>query len=326
MKQALELAFVRSGGARLVHAMWSRRLTVLAYHRIADPDAPGFEGFRPNVSATPDAFAKQMDFVSDWFDVIPMERLLSWLEGGEPLPPRAALITFDDGYRDNLEAAHPVLKERGLPWTLFVASGHMESGAPFFWDLAAWCFRAAGRSETELNRWIAGAKDLPADERDEAATSLPGELGVAVPADGVAGLTLDWDQIRALTADGVHIGAHTATHPILSHCSDDRADREILACKERLEAELGRPVTTFAYPNGQSGDFGERERALLARAGLRAAFSLLPGPCGYSAAKADPLAIRRTLIGVGDLGPGFTTKTLGRRRLTTAAKSGLWGA
>ena len=47
------------------------------------------------------------------------------------LPPAAAAITFDDGYRDNLEIAAPILKRRGLPATLFVASGFIDGGIMF---------------------------------------------------------------------------------------------------------------------------------------------------------------------------------------------------
>lgn len=317
--------FVKSGLAGLVHRLWSRRLTVLAYHRIADPDSPDFVTFRPNISATPEAFAAQMDMVADRFSVIPMERLVDWLGGGEPLPPRAALITFDDGYRDNLDTAHPILKARGLPWTLFVATGHIGSDHPFFWDMAAWCFARAGRNTADLDRWIAGVKGQPTEEREAAVRALPGDLGIDVPDDAFAGLTLDWNQIRALAEDGVHIGAHSQTHPILSRSSDERARQEIIGSKERIEAELGRPVTTFAFPNGQPGDFGEREYGFLSEAGIRAAFSLLPGPCGYGAVTGNPLAIRRTLIGQGDTGAAFIAKVMGRRRLTTTVKSGLWG-
>ncbi len=132
------------------------RLTVLAYHRIADVSDPGFDTYVSNVSASPRAFRAQLDHVRRHFDVIDLERLLAWLEGSADLPRRSLLVTFDDGYRDNFEHAYPALRERGLPAVLFVTTGFVDSGRALYWDRLARGFHRTRRSSLPVvaNRWV----------------------------------------------------------------------------------------------------------------------------------------------------------------------------
>src|SRR5512138_490244 len=96
----------RAGTPRLLDWAWgSHRLTVLAYHRINNVNAPDFVGLKANVSASPEQFAQQMDYVARTFNVIDLAVLRDHVVDGKPLPSRPLLITFDDGYLDNYEFA-----------------------------------------------------------------------------------------------------------------------------------------------------------------------------------------------------------------------------
>ena len=134
------------------HSLWPDRLTVLAYHRIGDPDAPGFDTFKPNMSATPAAFAAQMDFIRQRFSVISGSELVAWLQGQHKLPSHPALITFDDGYRDNFECALPILQQRNLPAIIFLATDYIGNTTPFYYDLAAYCFHHTHQNQVDLPR------------------------------------------------------------------------------------------------------------------------------------------------------------------------------
>ena len=92
----------RLGVVGAVHRLWARRLTVLAYHRICEPGDQDGATLASNVSATPERFAAQMAHLRRRFDVIALGDLIAWLEGRGRLPRHPALITFDDGYRDDL--------------------------------------------------------------------------------------------------------------------------------------------------------------------------------------------------------------------------------
>ena len=328
----------RVGVLDAVHRAWRDRLTVLAYHRIGDPETDGRRTLKSNISATPVDFAAQMEFLSRRFDVISLGDLQAWLLGARRLPPYPALVTFDDGYRDNLTEALPVLRRLGLPAVLFVATDCVRTGAPYYWDRAAYCFQqttlpaatlpilgpASWQGEVDrtalLERWLAAAKRLPDEERLAASLALPASLAVAIPADAFASLHLGWDEVRALRDGGVAIGAHTRSHPILTRLSPAAAEAEIAGSVAEIAAALGTPVTTFAYPNGGPADFDGGHRAMLRRLGIQTGFTLVPGPQGLSDIRRDPLAIRRIFIGNRDDLPRFAAKLSGVLRLAEPAR------
>ena len=325
--------FFRLGLFDLFHHLWPSRLTVLAYHRIAALHAPGFDTFKPNVSATPAAFAAQMDFLRQRFSLISIDDLLAWLEGQKSLPPRPALITFDDGYRDNLEQALPVLRQHNFPAVIFLATDYIDSASPFYWDLIAYCFYHTSlnsanlpllgcqewRDEKSRNvvmaTWLNRLKTLPDAEKWTAVRSLPHLLQVTVPPDAFAGLHLTWDQVRLLVNQGVDMGAHTQSHPILTRVSLGQARTEITGSRSRIETEIERPVTTLAYPNGLPTDFNPALQALLKETGFQAAFTLVPGPARLGEIQQEPLAIRRVFIHHRDTLPRFAAKVIGLPRL-----------
>jgi peptidoglycan/xylan/chitin deacetylase (PgdA/CDA1 family) len=302
----------RAGLLNAVAGVSGPRLTVLAYHRIADVSDPGFDTYVSNVSASPRAFRAQLDHVARHFDVIGLAWLMAWLEGSLDLPRRPLLLTFDDGYRDNFENALPALRERGLPAVLFVTTGFVDSGRPLYWDRLARGFHrtrrsslsAAGRElrwerpaerAAALNEVIARLKELPEDEKQAAVDAILESLGEPGEARSPL-LAMDWSQVRELARHGIAIGGHTHTHPILSRLPLGRAEAEIRICLERIESELGQPARSFAYTNGGPADFGPEHERFLSQLGVRAAFSLVPGPARWAEARARPLAIRRVAV------------------------------
>ncbi|RME88354.1 MAG: polysaccharide deacetylase family protein [Anaerolineae bacterium] len=305
---------LRSGLTPLGHSLWKNTLTVLNYHRVNDPDAPDFDTFKPNVSARPEAFARQMDYLKRWFNVVSLQRVIAWLEGREDLPPRAALITFDDGYRDNYTHAYPILRERGLPATIFLTTGHIESDRPFYWDLVAYCFTHTHRESVTLpngkvrhwenaherervaRAWIEAAKALPESAKQTWVERLPEQLGVAIPSGYFRRQMLTWEQIREMREGGIEFGAHSVTHPILTRIPLAQAKEEIETSKRHIEEETGEPVLAFAYPNGLRDDFSPPIERLVAEAGMHLAFTLLNGPCSRREVRRDPFAIRRIFI------------------------------
>lgn len=321
----------------LLHPLlWGRpTLTVLAYHRLGEPDRPDFDTYKPNVSATPAAFAEQMAFVQahSHFNVVSLTDVVAWLNESRPLPPRPLLITFDDGYRDNYDYAFPILKQRNLPAVIFLATDYIDSERPFFWDLVAYCFhhttldratlplvgRQAWSDEVArtavMESWLRTLKGAPDHLKWEAVRQAPRQLQVHVPAAAFAGLGLTWEQVRRMTAGGLEMGAHTQSHPILSRMNLDKARQEIVGSIARIEQATGRPVTAFAYPNGQPGDFDQAHGQILREAGVKVAFTLQPGPARLAEVQRAPLTIRRVFVSYRDTLPRFVAKVLGLPRL-----------
>jgi peptidoglycan/xylan/chitin deacetylase (PgdA/CDA1 family) len=289
-------------------------LTVVNYHRIDDPYREPFDSFRPNVSATPRDFGRQMDYLAKWFNAVSLKQVVAWLDGRQDLPPYAALVTFDDGYLDNYGAAFPILRRHKLPALIFLTTAHIGTDAPFYWDLAAYCFAHTRRDHLALpdgrlahwsnqeqldrigNDWIESMKTLPQTEKQIHVQRLPGLLGVSIPAGYFQALMMDWDQVREMKENGIEFGAHTMHHPILTRIPLQQAREEVMGSKARIEAELGETVLGFAYPNGQSSDLNKSIEGIVAESGIRAAFTLLSGPSSLGEVKRNPYAIRRIFV------------------------------
>lgn len=309
-------------------------LTVLNYHRIEDPHAPGFHTLKINVSATPEEFALQMDYLKEYYHVIGCDTLVSFLRGETDLPPRAALITFDDGYYDNYSNAYPILAERELPAIIFLTTGYIGESKAFYWDYVSYCFYYTAKKnahlpligdcswddepsrEQVLRQWIEAAKLVPDTQKKEYVNQVSAILEVEVPEQAYEGLYLNWDQVRAMSRSGlIEFGAHTVTHPILTRVPIEQASFEICESKRRIEEETGKVVTALAYPNGGQADFSQPVMQAARDAGIEVAFSLLPGPTRYSTVRKNAFSIRRIFLSYHDTFPRFVAKLSGLARL-----------
>ena len=321
--------FVRLGGNRLVERWFGRdRLTVLAYHRVVDHTAPTFVGFVGNASAGPEEFARQMRVVARRHNPVSIDDVVATL-GGRPLPERAVLVTFDDGYRDNHDLAFPILSELSIPAVVFLATDHIGSDEPFWWDRVAWMFGSAGPGRAELPvlgptswkdshkitvRWVAAAKQLAEPKKAASVADLADVLGAPDIGSTFAGSHLSWDMVRAMQAHNFAIGAHTCGHPILSRLDPGSARREVICSVERVREETGQTPIGFAYPNGLPGDYNDAVVEAVGEAGIILGFTLSPGPAHKREYAADPLRIPRVYIHHTDDSVTFGAKVAGISR------------
>jgi peptidoglycan/xylan/chitin deacetylase (PgdA/CDA1 family) len=304
-------AFQKFGGVSLLERWYGRdSLTVLAYHRVVDHTAADFVGFVRNVSASPESFDAQMRMVRSEYNPVSLDDVSAAL-AGEPLPDRALLVTFDDGYRDNHDDALPILAEYSIPMTVFLATDHIGSDQPFWWDHVAWLFATAGKASFELPLvgpttwgdphdaavlWVAAAKEVSNSERVTAVADLAVALGAPNLGSAFARNHLDWDMVRSMKARGVAFGAHTCSHPILARLEPLEARRQIMASVEKVATEIGTAPAGFAYPNGLPGDFDDDSVSAVGDAGIDLAFTLSSGPARRSEFLGDPLRIPRVYI------------------------------
>jgi peptidoglycan/xylan/chitin deacetylase (PgdA/CDA1 family) len=177
----------------------------------------------------------------------------AWHEGKMP-PPRTVAITFDDGYRDNLTEAWPVLRQMRYPATLFFITGEAESADEMR--------NAECRVPAE---WV----------RNAPAPTIPHRQPRQVFAFAVSNSLLSWQEACALDGVGFRVESHGITHSDLASLDPDDARTELVESRLELEARLGRPVTIFAYPYGE---FNRDLEKLAAEAGYLAAFGTHEGP------------------------------------------------
>ncbi len=275
-------------------------LTVLFFHRVfADPD-PLMPG-----EPTAQSFDAMLGWLQAQFTLLPLDEAVRRCGDGS-LPPAAAAITFDDGYRDNHAVAAPLLQRRNIPATFFIASRFLDGG--LMWnDGIAEAIRHTTRARLHLAEWglpdlplgdwasrshavgtlLQKLKYLPPAERDDAVRTVQAACGTAPPTD----LMMTSDQVRDLNRRGFGIGGHTCHHPILTSLPDAEAEREIAQGRADLQACTDSEVRLFAYPNGRLGkDYDHRHREMTRRAGFTAAFTTEPGVCHQAS---DPWALPR---------------------------------
>jgi len=298
-----------AGAVGLLERLDGRRsgtLAVLTYHRVDEP------GARPHLSpaqlsATPATFAAQMRALAARWHVVSAQDVLDAVHGSGPLPPRAVLITFDDAYTDFAEHAWPLLRQLGLPVTLFVPTAYPDHPARVFWwdrlyaalsDPAREALdtpggRIALGTPTERRRAFKRLREhVKALDHDAAMAWVEDVCGEAgAPAQPTV---LGWDALRDLAAQGVTLGAHTQTHPLINRVSLARARAEALGSLDDLRRAVGDVPPIYAYP---SGGVSAEVAAELARAGFALAFTTERGINDLH--RADPLRLRRINVGAG---------------------------
>lgn len=265
----------------------SARLTVLLYHRVlAQHD--------PLMPLVPDAagFDAQISALSQVFRILDLEESLGRLRAGT-LPPRSLCITFDDGYRDNLEVAAPILKRYGASATFFIATGFIDGGRMVH-DTIVETVRRLPMQDIDLtwiglgttplsdvnsrialiDRFVSKVKYLDFGVRQAACERLTSYVDESLPTD----LMMTSDQLRQLAGSGMSIGAHTHDHPILAKITNEEALAQIVQSRETLADMMNVVPMLFAYPNGKPNlDYRARHVGLVKLAGFIGAVSVSAG-------------------------------------------------
>jgi len=234
--------------------------------------------------------------ISRSYVFISMETLLDgWLAGRSPR--KGILLSFDDGYANASTLAMPLLKKMGIPFSVFVTTGHVDTSKVLWNDLLEFAIFSTNETvlpagvlerdlpldtETDRRRAVVAFKPelkrLPLEEAAERVRVLCEKLQVDDQGPELEHVRfLTSAQITDMAGDGVEVGGHTVTHPILSQETRERVRSEVTDCKARLETLTGRPVRCFAYPNGQKGDFNDMVKQEVRQAGYEAAFTAIPG-------------------------------------------------
>lgn len=286
---------------------WTRRrlfpklgALILYCHRVRADDDGFLEAVRP------DWFADQLAYLGRHYEIIALEDLLSLFEARQEIPRNAAVITMDDGFRDNFEFAFPLLKRACIPATVFLTTGAVSTG------LLPWSQRLGVLFQTtpleEVPAEVPEAKGLWLDspearraayslvkpcfrslgriEREERLATLEVTLRVEAPRDRM----LTWDQVREMKANGVSFGAHTYSHPLLALISRQEAVWEMERSREDLREQLGLRNPPFAFPGGS---YNVELLSEVQRLGFRSAFTVERRDRVNRLSNADPYSLRR---------------------------------
>jgi len=258
------------------------KLSILIYHRVL---ADGEFGFG---DPTESEFRQQMGNLQKHFNVLTLREAVTALST-RTLPSRAAVVTFDDGYRDNYSRALPILKSHGLRATFFIATDYLDGGT--MWnDKITYSVLNSPLDRIDLSRFGLGAvsldspqqrlnivrqllsnvKHLDMQDREVAADLIVDDAKGVIPDN----LMMTSDELKAMAHADMEIGGHTRSHPILGKIDDESAIKEIQGGKQDIEQILGNEITSFAYPNGKpSQDYFKRHSDIVKNAGFKCAVS-----------------------------------------------------
>jgi len=264
-------------------------VAILVYHRV------GTIKDRWSVDTTDTIdFEKQMKYLLRTHKIISLEEMAKIILEKKALPKRAAVVTFDDGYKDNYTNAFPILKKYNIPATIFLTTGNIGTNNLFWWDKVEYIL-----CNTKLKRFDLGDfgdisppsgsnilkslgeimsrfNRIPEDKKRVLIDKLVKISDVDVPKNLGRDIIMSWDEVKEMNENGINFGAHTVTHPILTKVSPQQAKHEITKSKKDIEKRLNKPVTTFSYPNGLADDFNEEIKNLLKENGFICASTIIP--------------------------------------------------
>ncbi len=281
-------------------------LRVLTYHRVADPQKSPMLDPRL-ISATPVTFEQQIRHLAKYYKVVSLEEVLNAVEKGTRLPNRAVLVTFDDAYCDFTDYAWPILKRYRLPATMFVPTAYPDHpDRAFWWDRLYRAFSST--SQIDLDPTPIGPLPLRSpEERRQSLKRLQNHVKTLAHAEAMALVdaiclkldsrritqksVLSWEELRQLAKEGVTLGAHTKTHPILTQLPPKQVREEISSSQQDLKREIGTVLPVFCYPDCAHN---EDIVSVLNDEGFVLAFTGLDGHNDMSTAQY--LRLRRTSI------------------------------
>lgn len=312
-RSLLPVAF-RTGAYRPARFLNRGKAVILTYHGfINGRDGDGIANHEgKHVHA--DDFRAQLAFLKEHYRVLPLAEIVRLLASGDRLPPRAAVITIDDGYRSTYTIAYPALREAGLAAVVFLATDYVDNKRHLWTDRVEYAMGVAPAGNYELNvgaqtlhlnlqgrdsriaadRLVRSTlKALPQSGRDDGVDALERALGQSLGAAAASDLyaPMEWSEAAEMAASGVMaIGSHTHSHVILTRCRPEAAADELTRSKMIIEERLGMPCDLFCYPNGRRGDFDQNTGRLVRDAGYRCALTTVHGMNGSGA---DVYALRR---------------------------------
>lgn len=304
MKQSIRSQFFKF--LRWIGVWWLWRLfhqdhlVILTIHGVMDYDEPS-EWVPLRCRLSIERLEEGLRLLAKHYHFISLADAVDMLRGVTAFRPHCLVLTFDDGYRNNLTFAWPVLQRLGIPAAIFPTVGNVEQRQPFWFDRLDYAMQLPGNNGTEVvigktrvklqqqNRstlrkqckeLIVAAKSLPGDDLEiqikveEVIEKLEQggghKLAELFETDGWSAM-LSWQDMQKMsTTKGISIGSHTLNHVRLNLVSDDTKKDQLIRSKNMLEQHLEVPCEYLCYPNG---DYDDRTMEITSQLGFKAALS-----------------------------------------------------
>lgn len=268
-------------------------LLILNYHRIGHAERWPYD---PDIfSATPEELDEHVRFLKGHLEFIDLAATLELTTGARPWRGPAALITFDDGYRDSFDFAFPILRRHNVQGVFFLPTSFVGTNRLPWWDTVAYIVRNSRTPvlrmeyptpreldfrppafDASLQTLLKAYKASKLDS-ERFLSALESAAGVSRPDGHQDRLFVSWTEAREMLRGGMAIGSHTHSHEILSTLTPEEQLQELTQSRALIEKNLGATVDTIAYPVGQQSSFSQVTQDAAQQAGYRGAFSFYGG-------------------------------------------------
>ena len=278
-------------------------LVILMYHRVLEDAYASDEYTQPAIAVSVQTFERQMEYLAKNYTVVPLTHAADMLRTGRPLPRKCAVITFDDGWRDNYVHAYPILRRLKLPATIFLTTDYIDSDLKFWFLQVGFLLTEGTLSAQELvdacveaqlvegttssidrvhleavathrDKFINYLKRFDSRGTEQIITQLVRRTGLTNDQWPDRKWTLTWADIAEMDSSIIEYGSHGQSHQIMLTLTDDMISSELTVSRQILESRLKRPIVHFAYPNG---DYNESIKRLVREAGYLSAVTAHAG-------------------------------------------------
>ncbi len=319
MKDLLLQACLFLGMTRLFAFLNRKKVIILAMHQVMEDN--GEEPYQPlREFLTSRQFERYLAVFSRYYNFITLDEAVAMIQGTRPLKPYSMVITFDDGYRNNLTHALPVLKKFNAPATIFLTAGLIENripmwvdrldyaliqytGEPLVCELGGKTLTIGGTSREEkaasFQKFRRTAKKTDCDDNEflrvmeQTASIMESQSGDCLSniweSDGWSAL-LTWDEIKTESSPLVTYGGHTVNHIRLARVPKEQASEELLASRNLIERRTNRDIRHFAYLDGS---FNDRVCELVRECGF---VSAVTGIEGFNKIGDDVTKLKRIFV------------------------------
>lgn len=257
------------------------------------------------MAVSAETFRRQLEFLSSRYKIIPLSDMVRILKSRDTKTGRFASITFDDGWKDNITVAYPILKRMSVPAMIYLTTDFIETGRTFWFLRLTRLLSSFNPDISDLaNRIVqlASGDGMPMDLDPNQLTDASGlldiekvmlkvkhlspdsidrlldELEKSLHAEGheeLEDMIMSWEDARAADPSIIRFGSHGCSHKILTHVNDEIVRYELTRSKKIIEDRLDSEIDSFAYPNGNND---ERVRRLTADAGYSHAVATKEAP------------------------------------------------
>ncbi len=290
-------------------------MLILCLHSVIDPKTAPWQPLRIHFSV--DRLRRQLAVISRHYRWLSIDEALEILAGNKPMVPNGVVLTFDDGYRNNMEVALPVLKEYGIKPVFYVATGMLDSRAPYWFERLDYAIQNL-KQPTQVRIGTRSLTFNPGDRESLRATyaelrrlakkHFDDDREFYAFVDGVSGrleraagkaladiqdsdpcsATLSKEDLGLLSSSGsATIGSHTVDHVRLDVVDEQTRMQQLDRSRRYIEATTGEPCLHFCYPNG---NWNPQIARAVAQAGYRSAVTT---DVGINSVGDDPYSLKR---------------------------------